>query len=630
MCAIAGILHLDGATIEIESVLRQMTRTLSHRGPNAEGYYFSGSVGLGHRRLSIIDLSAGQQPLKNEDETVIVVFNGEIYNFIELRNELINLGHTFKTNSDTEVIVHGWEEWGESCVSRFQGMFAFALWDERNKSLFLARDHLGVKPLYYSVIEERVLVFGSELKSILAYPNLNRTLDPHAIEDYFALGYIPDPKTILKEVKKLEAGYSLHIKFKSKTITPKRYWNISFNESIYKNKQDIFDELYSRIKESVKMQMVSDVPLGAFLSGGVDSSSVVAMMSSDTANSINTFSISFKESSYNEAPYARKVSELFMTNHHEERVQSEDASLLDILAKLYDEPFADSSALPTYRLCEMTKKYVTVALSGDGGDEVFGGYAAYGVHMRINKIRNIIPNFLRKSIFASLGANYPKLDWAPKFLRGKRTFEYLGLDLLDSIVLGSQITSNDIRSKIWSDGFRDQLSGYNVKAVFQNYASEVSIENPLSLMQYLDMKTYLPGDILTKVDRASMAHSLEVRVPLLDHKLIEWAASLNPNLLRQDGRGKFPLRKAMESKLPNEILSRRKQGFSVPIDSWFRGSLSKIAADAINSENLKDLGIFDNKNLEKIFNEHQSGLWNHGSFLWALISFVKSIEIIGV
>ena len=411
MCGIVGVMDLRGRSEIPRALLSRMNETQVHRGPDASGLHLEPGLGLGHRRLSIIDLSTGQQPLYNEDRTVCVVYNGEIYNYRELIGELAPLGHVFRTRSDTEVIVHAWEEWGEACVERFRGMFAFALWDKNRDTLFLARDRLGVKPLYYALLGG-TFIFGSELKALLAHPAFARELDPLAIEDYFAFGYIPEPRTIYKSARKLPPAHVLTVRRGEALPEPREYWDVRFTLDNPIGEREAEHELVARLQESVRLRMISDVPLGAFLSGGVDSSAVVATMAGVSEEPVNTCSIAFRDPAYDESKYAEQVAKRYRTNHFVERVDSDDFDLIDVLARIYDEPYADSSAIPTYRVCQLARKHVTVALSGDGGDESFGGYRRYRLHLAEERVRAMLPLSMRRSVFGLLGRAYPKLDWA--------------------------------------------------------------------------------------------------------------------------------------------------------------------------------------------------------------------------
>ncbi|MBI3772198.1 MAG: amidotransferase 1, exosortase A system-associated [Gammaproteobacteria bacterium] len=627
MCGLVGIFDLNGPGVVDRDLLSRMNETQFHRGPDEGGLHTEPGVGLGHRRLSIIDLSTGQQPLFNEDNSVVVVFNGEIYNFQEVAKELEQCGHRFRTHSDTEVIVHGWEEWGEACVQRFNGMFAFAIWDRNQQTLFLARDRLGVKPLYYAVTRNNRLIFGSELKSLLADPGLPRVTDLRAVEEYFAYGYVPEPKTILQHAFKMSPGHTLTVKRGKPLPAPKQYLDISFSQ-ISISQQDAEVELIDRIREAVRIRLVSEVPLGAFLSGGVDSSAVVAMMAGLSKEPVNTCTIAFKDPKFNEAEFAAQVAQRYHTNHSVDYVDPDDFSLIDKLAALYDEPYADSSALPTYRVCELARKRVTVALSGDGGDENLAGYRRYRWHLYESQLRSFMPLGLRKPLFGMLGSIYPKADWAPKVFRAKTTFEALARDDVEGYFHGVSVMSDAMRQRLFSQKFRSELQGYQAIEVMYAHSHNAP-EHPLSRVQYLDMKTYLVGDILTKVDRASMAHALEVREPLLDYKLMEWISSLPPEYKLKGREGKYIFKKALEPHLPHDIMYRPKMGFSVPLAAWFRGPLKHQIRDAVLGSTLSDIGYFNRNYLQELVDNHQSGRRDYSATLWTVLMFESYMRMYG-
>jgi asparagine synthase (glutamine-hydrolysing) len=623
MCGITGIVDMRGERPVDEALLRAMNGAIGHRGPDGDGFHFEPGVGFGHRRLSIIDLEGGKQPLYNEDHTVVVTYNGEIFNFMEVERELLARGHTFRTRSDTEVIVHAWEEWGVECLKRFNGMFAFAVWDRRQKTLFIARDRLGVKPLYYAELPDGRLIFGSELKTLLLHPQLARRIDPQAVEEYFAFGYVPDPKTIYRDVRKLEPGAYILMKRGDGHVRPVRYWDVPLDgeRSPVQPAASWEDELRARLQEAVRKRLVSDVPLGAFLSGGIDSSAVVAMMREIGAGHILTCSIGFDEPRYDESAYARMVAEAKHTDHKAEVVASSDYSLVERLVGIYDEPYADSSAIPTYRVCELARKHVTVALSGDGGDENLIGYRRYKLFAMEERVRSRLPLGLRKAIFGPLGSLYPKLDWAPRALRGKTTFQALARDAAAAYFHGVSLASNEMRAALFSPEFSAELHGYGAEEVFRKHLHGKTFDDPLKMVQYLDFKTYLPGDILTKVDRASMAHSLEVRTPFLDYELVEWVASLPSAVKLKGSEGKHILKKSLEPLLPREVLYRTKMGFAVPLDSWFRGSLRDHIGEVVRGRRLAECGLFNPATLSRIVGDHQSGRRDHSAILWSLLMF---------
>jgi len=621
VCGLTGIFDTRSKREVDRGLLVRMNESLFHRGPDEGGIHTAPGLGLGHRRLSIIDRSGGQQPLFNEDGSVVVVFNGEIYNFAELAKELRQKGHTFRTHSDTEVIVHAWEEWGEACVDRFRGMFVFAIWDSKQEQLFIARDRLGIKPLYYSMLPNGHFIFGSELKALLQHPGLPRDIEPTAVEDYFAYGYVPEPKTILSHAHKLSPGYTLSVTRNGRAPVCKQYWDVPFEALPKHEEEEYAKELADRMTEAVKIRMIAEVPLGAFLSGGLDSSAVVAMMAGLSDASVNTCSISFADPRYDESAYANEVAKQYNTQHTAWQVDSDDFDLIDRLAMLYDEPYADSSAIPTYRVCELAKKKVTVALSGDGGDEILAGYRRYQWFMREQNLRDVFPQGFRSLVFGGLGKIYPKALWAPRVFRAKALFQSLAKTPVESYFDISCVLKDSLRQQLFSTSFRSKLQGYHALEVLKGHDKNSPAEHPLSRMQYLDMKTYLPGDILTKVDRASMAHALEVRVPLLDHKVVEWTSGLSPDLKLRGSDGKYLFKKAMAPHLSQDLMYRKKQGFAVPIAQWFRGPLRERVRESVLSDCLLDTGIFDRRFLTQLIDDHQSGLQDHSSALWSLFMY---------
>jgi len=621
MCGIVGIFDTTGRREIAEDLLTRMNQTQVHRGPDEQGLHIEPGVGLGHRRLSIIDLASGQQPLFNEDHSVVVTYNGEIYNFAELSTELKSRGHQFRTHCDTEVIVHAWEEWGESCVERFRGMFAFAVWDRNRETLFLARDRLGIKPLFYARLEDGFFIFGSELKALKADPRLKREIDPAAVEEYFTFGYIPEPRTIYRNVHKLSPGHSLTLHRGDSMPRQKRYWDVSFRPHPAMSEQDAGSELIDRLREAVDIRMIAEVPLGAFLSGGVDSSAVVSLMAGLSEKPVNTCSISFGDPKFNESAYAEKVARRFSTDHRVEQVDPDDFDLIDHLADLYDEPYADSSALPTYRVCQLARQQVTVVLSGDGGDENLAGYRRYRWHTYEERMRAMLPAAIRQPLFGTLGRLYPKADWAPRVFRAKSTFESMARDTLQGYMHSVSILSNQMRDQLFSDRLKRELQGYQAIEVFRHHASQSPTDHPLSLIQYLDLKTYLVGDILTKVDRASMAHSLEVRVPLLDHHLVDWISGLPPEMKLRGSEGKYLFKKALEPMLPNDILYRKKMGFAVPLASWFRGPLRDKVRSSLLSDEMLGSGLFNERYLHTLVDHHQSGIRDYSASIWTLLMF---------
>ncbi|ADE16284.1 exosortase 1 system-associated amidotransferase 1 [Nitrosococcus halophilus Nc 4] len=620
MCGIAGIFDLYDRRPIDRDILSRMNDIQRHRGPDDGGVHIEPGIGLAHRRLSIIDLSAGHQPLSNEDGTVWVSYNGEIYNFKELMNELSRRGHVFRTRCDTEVIVHAWEEWGEKCVHHFRGMFAFAVWDRNRATLFLARDRLGIKPLYYALLPDGHLIFGSELKALFAHPHLPRQLDPLAVEDYFAFGYVPDPRTILRCAEKLAPGHTLTLCRGVSTPEPRQYWDVALEPRTLDSELAAAETLMEKLREAVDIRLVADVPLGAFLSGGVDSSAVVATMAQLSNDPVRTCSIGFSDPAFDEARYAEQVARRYGTDHYSVQVDQDDFGLVDRLADVYDEPYADSSAMPTYRVCELARQRVKVALSGDGGDELFAGYRRYRWHLHEQRVRGLLPSSLRQPLFGTLGRLYPKLDWAPRIFRAKTTFQALARDALEGYFHSVAVIPNELRHSLFSEVMHRELQGYEALEVLRSHARH-GPEHPLLQVQYLDMKTYLPGDILTKVDRASMAHGLEVRVPLLDHPFVEWAGGLPPNFKYQAGEGKYLFKQGLRPYLSEEILYRSKMGFAVPLAAWFRGPLRERVRAVVTGQTLAETGLFETRTLRRLVDQHLSGVRDYSAPIWSLLMF---------
>lgn len=622
MCGISGLFDTLGTRDFARDLATRINNIQAHRGPDEDDVHLEPGLALGHRRLSVIDLATGKQPLFNEDGSVGIVFNGEIYNYRELVPELKALGYHFSTRSDTEVIVHAWQAWGEACLHRLRGMFAFALWDRKQQTLFLARDRMGVKPMHYAWLPDGSFIFGSELKVLTAHPGFARDIDPLAVEDYFSFGYVPDPRCIYRQAHKLPAAHALTLRRgDAERAVPQPYWDVHFTHDNPISQADAEAELRDRVRESVRLRMVADVPLGAFLSGGVDSSAVVATMAGLSSTPVHTCAIGFDDPRFNESAFAQMVADRYHTDHRLEVVKGDDFDLIDTLAWLYDEPFADSSALPTYRVCQMARKHVTVALSGDGGDESLGGYRRYRMHLGEERVRNLLPHGLRRPLFGALGQVYPKADWAPRPLRAKTTFQAMAMDSVQAYHHSMSHLRADQRRALFSPTFQRSLGGYSALEVFHQHAQNAQTDDPLALIQYLDYKTWLIGDINTKVDRASMAHSLEVREPLMDHMLVEWLATLPSSLKIHAGEGKYVLKKAFEPLLPHDVLYRPKMGFSVPLASWLGGPLKQRMQESVLSPRMCDSGYFNTATLEALIKEHLGGHHDHSTALWMLIMF---------
>jgi len=617
MCGITGIYHYADREPVDEQTLWRMTDTIAHRGPNDEGYLVDGPIGLGHRRLSIIDVAGGRQPIFNEDGTIAIVFNGEIYNYLELTNIVEARGHQLKTKSDTETIIHLYEDFGEACVTMLRGMFAFAIWDERNRRLMLARDRVGKKPLYYANHDGR-FVFGSELKAVIENECVPRELDAQAIADYFSFQYIPAPKTIFRHVRKLKAGHTLIVTPDS--ITDREYWDIDFSQPEERPEGEWCSLLLEAFHESVDLRLVSEVPLGAFLSSGIDSSSVVAMMSRIMEEPVVTASVGFTEEKRSEIDDARVFAAQVGAEHYERYVALEADRVIEKLAWHFDEPFADSSAIPTYYVSEATRRHVIVALSGDGGDENFIGYRRYVFDALENRFRGYAPKALRQPLFGAISAVYPKADWLPQPFRAKATLKNLSLDPAAAYFNSVYGAMANERNNLLGRDVHENLNGYDPFEVFLDYYKRPRTDDPAARAQYVDIKTYLTDDILTKVDRASMAVSLEVRCPLLDHRLMALAARI-PSKLKLRGReGKYIFKRAMSTLLPQEILSRRKQGFVAPIARWLRKDLHEFASQTLFDAESRDHWL-EPAVVKRLWNDHQSGMRDYSRPLWAILMF---------
>jgi len=630
MCGIAGIFHLSTPKPVDPARVERMCDAIAHRGPDGHGIWTAPGVGLGHRRLSIIDVAGSPQPMASTDGRAVLVFNGEIYNFRELREELKATGATFHTDGDSEVILAAWQRWGVDCLPRLHGMFAFAIYDLTERTLFLARDRLGVKPLFLAPLSDGSVIFGSELKALTAHPLLRREADPLAVEDYLAWGYVPDSRSLLKGVEKLAAGHYLLLRHDAPMPRAMRWWDISFADRRGGSVADLEAELLHLLRQAVTSRMVADVPLGAFLSGGVDSSSVVALMAEASGNPVKTCSIGFDVAALDESDYARQVAERFATDHQARTVSPDDFEAVDLLAGMFDEPFADASALPTWRVCQLARETVTVALSGDGADEAFAGYRRHVFQHNEDRLRGLLPAAIRRPVFGALGAVYPKADWAPRALRAKSTFLSLAADSEEGYARALSVTPPELRARLYSPEMHRLRGDYRAEQPLADLMRNAPARSGLDRAQYADLKFWLPGDILTKVDRTSMAVSLEAREPLLDHRLIEFAATLPEALRTRQGQGKWLMKRAMRRYLPDDILYRPKQGFVTPIAQWFRGPLADTARAIGESAALARTGWFDSRQLSTLAGTHISGVTDHSRLLWQLLMLDRSLDRLGL
>jgi asparagine synthase (glutamine-hydrolysing) len=628
VCGLSGIFDTRGSRPIDPGILAAMNDSIAHRGPDGDGFLLEPGIGLGHRRLAIIDVAGGKQPLYNETGDVGIVFNGEIYNYRETMAELMKLGHRFKTHSDTEVIVHGWEEWGPAVVDRLRGMFVFALWDQKAQTLFLARDRLGKKPLYYTLLPDGQLVFASEMQAILCHPQVERRIDPIAVEGYFAFGYVPEPGSIYQGIRKLPAAHTMLIERGKPVPEPSRYWTLKFDPRPM-TEADAAMELIGRLRESTRLRLVSDVPLGAFLSGGVDSSGVVAMMAGLIQDPVKTFAIGFGGNE-DELGYAQAVADRYHTNHTAELAAGVDyLDTIDRQAAIFGEPFADTSAVPTGRVSELARRGVTVALSGDAGDELFAGYRRYRFHMAAQRMRARIPDGIRQPLFGLLGRLYPKLDRAPRWLRARTTFQELSVDEAEGYYRTVCKMPDAVRAGLFSRTLSSSLDGYRPADLIRNAMAQAGTDDPMARAQFADIQTYLIGDILTKVDRASMANSLEVRAPLLDHELVEWAATVPAELKIRSTGGKYIFKKALEPYVPHENLYRAKQGFATSLAPQFRGLGAERVRKRLASQHFRDSGLFDQAAVAKVLEQHEFGAFDHNQAIWSLLMFegwLKSVH----
>ncbi|MFW6122829.1 MAG: asparagine synthase (glutamine-hydrolyzing) [Thermodesulfobacteriota bacterium] len=621
MCGFCGVLNFNGKAPVSQETLAAMTGTLQHRGPDDVGFWVSGPVGLGHRRLSIIDLKTGHQPLSNEDGSIWIVYNGELYNYQAIRAHLEQAGHRFATSSDTEVIVHAYEEYGTDCFQVMNGMFAFALWDANRQRLLLARDRVGIKPLYYAQLPWG-LVFGSEVKALLAHPKVERRLDTAALNLYLSLEYVPSPYSIFAGINKLPPGHFLVVEGSESHL--ERYWDLELADgapSAAGNLTDSVAEVRRLLHDAVEMELVADVPVGVLLSGGIDSSAVAAMMVQASTRPVPSFSVAFDDPSFDESAHARLVARHLGTEHHEFPLSANTAleTLPEITAGL-DEPLGDSSIIPTYCLSRFTREHVKVALGGDGGDELFGGYSTLQAHRLADYYQRLAPAWLRRLVepwvLEKLPVSFDNLSFDFKLRRFLRDYS------LPPVVrhhrwLGS-FTAEEKAGLLAPLG---APGGEAVTDLVEYHARQARTQDPLNQVLYCDLKLYLEGDILVKVDRASMAHSLEVRVPLLNQLLVEYAAHLPHSFKLRGLTTKFLLRQALKGLLPDSILQRPKKGFNVPVAKWFAGPLKPLLEEVLSPRRLKQQGLFRPDYVAAIIQEHQGRRRDHRKLLWTLLAF---------
>jgi asparagine synthase (glutamine-hydrolysing) len=626
MCGIAGIFDPRAGAPVDPARIGAMLAAAPHRGPDGRGTWTAPGVGLGHLRLAIIDLAGSPQPMASRDGQVMLVFNGEIYNFRELRRELQDLGAMFHTDGDSEVIIAAWQQWGVDCLPRLNGMFAFALYDLRQRTLLLARDRLGVKPLFMATLADGTTIFASELKQLLAHSGLLRDIDPLAVEDFMAWGYVPDARSILRGVEKLPAGHYRLLRHDAAPPAPVQWWDVSFADRAAGSVDALGEELLDLLHQAVTSRMTADVPLGAFLSGGVDSSAVVAMMAGASATPVTTCSIGFDVAALDETAYADRIAAQYHTEHYRRMVGSDDFAQAGRLAAMFDEPFADASALPTWRVCQLAREHVTVALSGDGADEAFAGYRRLTFHHNEDRVRARLPAGLRRGVLGPLGAVWPALGWAPRPLRAKGTLQSLALDSDAAYARTLSVTRGEAREALYSPAFRRLRGDYRAETAMIALMRGAPARSALDRAQYADLKWTLPGDILTKVDRASMAVSLEAREPLLDHRLIEFAARLPDDLRVRGTTGKWLMKQVLRPSLPDDVLFRPKMGFVTPIAAWLRGPLAEQARAIADGGALAATGWFEPAQIAALVETHIAGRADTSRNLWQLLMLENSLS----
>jgi asparagine synthase (glutamine-hydrolysing) len=619
MCGIAGIVHLDGTEAN-PVVVEHMTNIIAHRGPDAAGIHVAGAAGLGHRRLAIIDLSpAGRQPMSNEDGSIWVTFNGEIYNFHQIRCELKQRGHIFQSATDTEVIIHAYEEWGIDCVQQFNGMFAFGVWDERRQQLWLARDRLGIKPLFYCHLPTCFL-FGSEIKAILCHPQVPRTLDYTALAYYLSLNYMPAPYTLCQHVRQLLPGHSLVINAQGQ-VYDTEYWDITYHETDNRSESEYLEEFCSLLEDAIRLRLVSDVPFGAFLSGGLDSSTVAYWMSQTMQSPVKTFSIGFHEASFNELPYAQEVATTINADHHERIVTPDAAAILPKVVWHAEEPTADSSMISVYYLAQMAREHVTMALSGDGADEILAGYETYQAYY-LHRLYRMVPTWVRQRMIAPLVSALPVSD-AKVSLDFKLRRFVAGGDLPgeEAHAAWRMIFDAEARREMLVPLWEHPEARADVLTLYRETFARTNAKNPLNRLLYVDTRFYLPNDMLVKIDRMTMAHALEAREPFLDHRLVEFAATVPPALkLKHFQQKKYLLKAAMRGKVPERILQRKKAGFNQPKAYWIRTSLKPFVTDHLSPERLRAMGLIHPPAVEHLLRMHFDGRADNSHQIWCLLT----------
>lgn len=615
MCGIVGIANSNGSRVD-EPLVTRMCEAIRHRGPDEDGFYFNEGVGLGMRRLAIIDLKSGQQPIANQDRSAWIVFNGEIYNYLELRTKLEKLGHVFHTNSDTEAIVHAYDQYGADCPKHLRGMFVFAIWDERTNELFLARDRVGKKPLLYAQVNGQ-LVFGSEFSALLLHPDVGREVDNDAIHHYLSFMCVPAPMTAYKSIRKLEPGHSL--RWKKGEIKIEQYWRPDFTKKIEIDEHEAGEEAIRILRDSVKVRLMSEVPLGAFLSGGIDSSAVVALMSEESSDPVKTFSIGFEEQDFSELHHARRVAEHVGAEHHEFIVRPDALEVLPLLVEHYGEPYADSSAIPTYYVARETRKHVTVALNGDGGDESFAGYERYAA-MQLAERYHRIPAMLRENVIQQVFELLPSSETRRSRARDiKRFIQAASLPKVERYLRWVSVFNSETKSDLYSESFARQTSNSSVSRMLAPWFARANGTGIIDAALEADIMTYLPNDLLVKVDIATMAVSLEARSPFLDHHVIEFAASLPERFKLRGLTTKYLLKRVLKKLLPAENLDRRKMGFGVPIGHWFRGTLQPFLRETVLSERALKRPYFKPDVVKHMVDSHTRGQSDYSHQLWTLM-----------